>query len=113
MAEAPHAESAPSSSLSEEWSNKAIDTVDTVVDVVHDKVVRPALVAARAVVFGVVIAFASLLLLVFLAVGLVRLLDVYAFGGRVWASDALFGTICCGGGFFLWTMRTKRHSTDG
>jgi drug/metabolite transporter (DMT)-like permease len=111
MAEAT-ADSDPSHSLSEEWSSKAIDTVDTVVDVVHDKVVRPALIAGRAVVFGVVIAFLSLLLVVLLAVGLVRLLDVYAFGGRVWASDALIGLLCCGGGFVLWTKGTKRHSTD-
>jgi hypothetical protein len=113
MAEASVDNSGANPSKSEEWSHKAIDTVDSVVDVVHDKVVRPALVVGRSVVFGVVIGFAALVLLVFLAVGLVRLLDVYAFGGRVWASDALFGAICCGGGFVLWSMRTKRHSTDG
>src|ERR1700728_2970674 len=103
---------AAAASTSEEWSAKAIDVVDTVVDVVHDKVVRPALIAGRAVVFGVLIAFVATVVLILLAVGLVRLLDVYAFGGRVWASDALFGTIFCGGGFFLWSLRTKRRASD-
>jgi protein-S-isoprenylcysteine O-methyltransferase Ste14 len=103
---------AASPSMSEEWSNKAVDTVDLVVDVVHDKVVRPALVAGRAVVFGMLIAFVALVLLVLLAVGFVRLLDVYAFGGRVWASDALLGALFAGGGLFLWTKRTKRHESD-
>jgi hypothetical protein len=98
--------------MSEEWSNRAIDTVDSVVDVVHDKVVRPAIVAGRAVVFGILIAFVSLVVLVLLAIGLVRLLDVYAFGGRVWASDALFGVISCGVGFFLWSKRARRSPTD-
>ena len=98
--------------MSEEWSIKAIDAVDSVVDVVHDKVVRPALIAGRAVVFGTLIAVVSLVVLALLAVGLVRLLDVYAFGGRVWASDALFGAIFCGGGFFVWSLRTKRRASD-
>ncbi len=99
---------APSSS--EEWSARAVDAVDSVVDVVHDKVVRPALVVGRAVVFGVVIAFVALVLLVLVAVAVVRLLDVYAFGGRVWASDALFGTILCAGGLVLWSLRSRRRS---
>jgi hypothetical protein len=101
-----------SPSMSEEWSNRAIDAVDTVVDVVHDRVVRPALIAGRAVVFGTLIAFVSLVALILLPVALVRLLDVYAFGGRVWASDALFGAIFCGGGFFVWSLRTRRHTSD-
>jgi len=96
----------------EEWSNRALDGVDTVVDVVHDKVVRPALIAGRAVVFGVLIAFLSLVVFVLLAVALVRLLDVYAFGGRVWASDALFGAVCAAGGLFLWRLRTNRRAAD-
>jgi hypothetical protein len=101
-----------SPSVSEEWSIKAVDAVDSVVDVVHDKVVRPVLIVGRAVVFGILIAFVAVVVLTLLAVGLVRLLDVYAFGGRVWASDALFGAIFCAGGFFLWSMRTKRRASD-
>ena len=37
------------------WPTKAVDTVDTVVATVNDRAVRPAIVAARAVVFGVII----------------------------------------------------------
>lgn len=112
MAADPDQDRTASASTSEEWSTRAIDAVDSVVDVVHDKVVRPALVAGRAVVFGTLIAVVSLVVLILLAVGIVRLLDVYAFGGRVWASDALFGAIFCGGGFFVWSLRTKRHASD-
>jgi hypothetical protein len=109
MAEDTDSRAAPSPSA-EEWSQRALDTVDTVVDVVHDKVVRPALVAGRAVVFGVLIAFLSLVVLVLVAIAVVRLLDVYAFGGRVWASDALFGAVCATGGLFLWRLRTHRRA---
>ncbi|HXR53936.1 MAG TPA: hypothetical protein VN793_02700 [Acidimicrobiales bacterium] len=112
MAADPDQDRAGSSSTSEEWSIKAIDAVDSVVDVVHDKVVRPALIVGRAAVFGTLIAVVSLVVLALLGVGLVRLLDVYAFGGRVWASDALFGAIFCGGGFFVWSLRTKRRASD-
>ena len=112
MAEDPDQDRAASSALSEEWSNRAIDAVDSVVDVVHDKVVRPALIAGRAVVFGVLIAFVALTVLTLLAIGLVRLLDVYAFGERVWASDALLGVIFCGAGGFLWSLRTRRRASD-
>ena len=99
-------------SVSEEWSIKAVDAVDSVVDVVHDKVVPPVLIVGRAVVFGILIAFVAVVVLTLLAVGLVRLLDVYAFGGRVWASDALFGAILCAAGFYLWSLRGRRNTTD-
>jgi hypothetical protein len=102
--------SAPTSS--EEWSVRAVDTVDSVVDVVHDKVVRPALIASRAAVFGLLIAFVVLVFLVVLAIAIVRLLDVYAFGGRVWASDALFGAVLCATGIVLWSLRSRRRASD-
>jgi hypothetical protein len=103
---------AASTSTSEEWSHRAIDAVDTVVDVVHDRVVRPALIGGRAVVFGTLIAFVSLVALILIPVALIRLLDVYAFSGRVWASDALFGAIFCAAGFYLWSLRGRRHTSD-
>jgi hypothetical protein len=112
MATDPDDQGDQGTATSEEWSNKALDAVDSVVDVVHDRVVRPVLVVGRAVVFGTLIAFVACVVLVLLAVGLVRLLDVYAFGGRVWASDALFGVIFAGGGLYVWSMRTKRRASD-
>jgi hypothetical protein len=96
-------------SSAEEWSARAADAVESVVETVHDKVVRPAVLAGRAVVFGVLIAVVGIVVLTLLAVGLVRLLDVYAFGGRVWASDALIGALACGGGFVLWGLRNRRR----
>lgn len=112
MASESEPDSAAFSASAEEWSIRAADTVESALDVVHDKVVRPALVAGRAVVFGVVIAVVTLVVFVFLAIALVRLLDVYAFSGRVWASDALIGTLACAGGFAIWTLRRRKRASE-
>ena len=49
--------------------------------------------AARAVVFGLLAAFIALVIVVLVSVGLVRLLDVYVFGGRVWISYLILGLL--------------------
>jgi hypothetical protein len=51
-------------------SNRALDTIDTVVATVNDKAIRPAIVAARGVVFGVIIAVVALTVVVLFCVGL-------------------------------------------
>lgn len=89
-----------------QWPRKAADAVDLVVDTIHDKAVRPAMLAARAVVFGMLAAVLALVVLVLLSVGLVRLLDVYAFGNRVWISYAVLGGIFTAAGFLAWSRRT-------
>ena len=54
--------------------NRALDTIDTVVATVNDKAIRPAIVAARAVVFGVIIGVIALaVVVILLSVGLIRL----------------------------------------
>jgi hypothetical protein len=89
-----------------ELSAKAVDTIDLVVTTVNDKAIRPLVVAARAVVFGVLIAVLGSVALVLGAVALVRLLDVYAFAGRVWASDALLGAVLVAAGLLAWSKRS-------
>jgi hypothetical protein len=88
-----------------DFAARATDLVETVVVAVHDKAVRPALLAARAVVFGLLVLTMAAVAAVASLVGLVRLLDVYAFGGRVWASDALLGAVCCAAGALAWAKR--------
>lgn len=98
---------------SAEWPARAADMVEAVVAGVHDKVVRPLLLAARAVVFGILVAAMLLVLSVLAAVAVVRLLDVYAFGGRVWASDLLVGGVFTLAGFALWSRRRRRGEEEG
>lgn len=88
---------------------RAADAVDSALALAHDKVVRPLVLLARAVVFGLLIAGATGILLVVISVGLIRLLDVYAFPGRVWASYLLVGFVFAVTGLLLWSRRSARH----
>ena len=70
----------------DELSHRALDAVDTVVATVNDKAIRPAIVAARAVVFGFIIAVVALAVVVLLSVGFIRLTTDYLFHYRVWVA---------------------------
>ncbi len=96
--------------LTADWPKKAADVVDLVVDTIHDKFIRPVLIAARAIVFGLLIATLLLVLLILLSVALIRLLDVYVFPGRVWASYLLVGVLFCGAGLYAWYQRSASEA---
>jgi hypothetical protein len=100
------------SRLGADWPAKAADMVEMAVDTLFDRIVRPALVAVRAVVFGLLIATMGLVLLVAIAIAFVRLLDVYVFDGRVWASDALVGALLTAAGLYAWSQRATRRTGD-
>jgi hypothetical protein len=59
-------------------------------------------VAARAVVFGVLIATLAIAVIVWGSVGLVRFFDVYFWPGEVWASYLLLGGLFTVGGMVAW-----------
>jgi len=92
--------------LEHQWSIRAADGVDAVVTTVRDRVVRPILLLARALVFGAIILVAGTVAVVLLSVAVLRLLDVYAFPGRVWASYLLLGVVFSLAGLLVWTRRT-------
>ncbi len=94
--------------ISAEWAAKAVDAVDLAVSTVTDKAVRPVLLAARAVVFGVIVATMATAGVVLGSIGLVRLLVVYAFGPRVWAAYLLLGSLLTATGLVLWWQRAAR-----
>ena len=89
--------------LSDALSDRALDTVDTVVATVNDRAIRPALVAARSVVFGIIIAVISIAVVVLFCVTFIRA-SVIA-GHRVWASYIVLGLIFSGIGAFLYSRR--------
>jgi len=88
------------------------DTIEEVVGAVHDRVVRPLTLVARGLVFGIIIAVMALVLSVLMVIAVIRLLDVYAFGGRVWASDALLGALMVAAGGFAWAKRGARSAEE-
>jgi len=95
-----------------EWPAKVAQGVEDTVAIVHDRVVRPLLIAGRALVFGLVAASMALVLAALLSIAAIRILDVYAFGHRVWPADALVGAILVAGGAFAWTKRTSSKAEE-
>ena len=89
--------------LSDQLSTRALDTVDIVVDNVHDRAIRPALVAARSIVFGVIIAVVAVAVIVVFCIAFIRLTVIA--GHRVWASYLGLGLIFSAVGAFLYSRR--------
>jgi hypothetical protein len=91
-----------------DWPAQATETVETVIVAVRDKSVKPLTLLARAIVYGLVASAVALIVLSLSSVGVLRLLDIYVFPGRVWASYTLLGGIFTLAGLFLWTLRRSR-----
>jgi hypothetical protein len=89
--------------LGDALSNRALDTIDTVVATVNDRAVRPAVVAARGVVFGVVIAVVAITVLVLFCVMFIRITTIA--GHRIWASYIVLGLLFCLVGAILYSRR--------
>lgn len=98
-----------STGVGSEWPAKAADIVELVVDTIHDKAIRPLVLVARVVVFGLLVSVVTVVVLALVAIGVVRLLDVYAFGGRVWISYFAIGAVFTLGGLAAWSRRSARH----
>jgi hypothetical protein len=84
-------------------STRALDTIDTVVATVNDRAVRPAIVAARSVVFGIIIAVIGITVVVLFCVGFIRLTTIA--GHRIWASYIVLGLIFSAVGAVLYARR--------
>ena len=89
--------------IGEVLSRRALDTIDTVVATVNDKAVRPAIVASRVVVFGVIILVIGIAVLVLFSVGFIRLSSIA--GHRIWASYMVLGLLFSAIGAFIYSRR--------
>jgi hypothetical protein len=89
--------------LSDALTGRALETIDTVVATVNDKAIRPAIVAARGIVFGVIIAVVAITVVVLFCVGFIRLTTIA--GHKIWASYLVLGFLFCAGGALLYSRR--------
>jgi hypothetical protein len=89
--------------LGDALSARALDTIDTVVATVNDRAVRPAVVAARSVVFGIIIAVIGITVVVLFCIGFIRLTTIA--GHRIWASYIVLGLIFSAVGAVLYARR--------
>ena len=93
----------PENDFTDALSDRALDTIDTVVATVNDRAVRPAIVAARGIVFGVVIAVVAITVVVLFCVGFIRVTTIA--GHRIWASYIVLGLIFSAVGAVLYSRR--------
>lgn len=97
------------SAAEQDWASRATKSVESLVELVRDRSTRPVLFAVKALVAGILVAIVAVFLVVALSVGVVRLLTVDVFGGRVWASDLLVGGIFASAGAFLLKLSGTRR----
>jgi hypothetical protein len=100
--------SSESAATAPDWPAKAAARVDDLVGIVRDHSTVPILRGAEIAVYGLVAAVLLLVVLVLLSVGVLRLLDAYVFGRRVWASYALLGALFSLAGMFCLARRKPR-----
>lgn len=99
-----------SGDIAADLPRKGADAVDSAVALVHNKAIRPMLLVARGIVYGIVAGVLAAFFVVMVSIGVLRLLDVYAFPGRIWASYLLLGFIFTAAGLALWILRGSRQS---
>ncbi len=104
----------PGSNALGDFPTKGADWVDTVVELLRDRTVRPLTLVTRAVVFGIIVFAAAVVTIVLLSITLIRLLTVYAFDGRVWLSDLVVGVLFVAVGIVAWSQRSDPNAaTEG
>ncbi len=98
-----------------DWVDDATDTIERVVDGIRDKSVVPLTTAARAVVYGILAAFAGIAALALFTILLVRLLDTYldyipGISEQVWVAYLVTGAIFVIAGAFCHSKkRSPQH----
>jgi uncharacterized BrkB/YihY/UPF0761 family membrane protein len=88
-----------------DYVDKALRSFDHVLDVVHDRVLRPLLIAGRTIAFGFVLILMALVVVTALIIGLIRLFNVYLFADREWLTYGVVGIISLVTGLIIWRRR--------
>jgi hypothetical protein len=83
-----------------EWPAQAADTIVDAIGKVRDKTTKPAIVAARALVYGLIAGVVGLVAVIVALVGLVRVLDNYV-PNEVWVIYAGFFVVFSVAGLVL------------
>lgn len=98
-------ETSPTPDHDPDLVDRALGTLDHALDVIHDRVLRPILLAGRTIAFIFVLVLVGLVLLIVLVVGVIRLFNVYLFANHVWLSYALVGVLSLSAGLIIWRRR--------
>jgi len=88
-----------------DYVDRGLSWLDHVLDIVHDKVLRPILLTGRIIAFGFIILVAGLILLTAVMIFLTRIINVYVFSGREWLTYLTLGTVSLVAGLVIWRKR--------
>jgi len=92
--------------------DKAFGQLDHVMDIVHDRVLRPIFIAGRAIAFGFIVVLMTIVLVVALLIALVRLFDVYVFASHQWLTYVCIGATFVVAGLVIWRFRRADNVGD-
>jgi hypothetical protein len=106
MAEPPLS-SDPGVNTDHDWPAQIADTAVRFIEQVRDKTTRPAITAARAVVFGLVALSIGAVAAFLFLIGTIRLVNGYL-PGDVWTTYLLLGGLFTVGGAILFSQRKPR-----
>lgn len=97
---APPRGSSPGGVIPSEWPAQAADAIVDTIGKVRDKTTKPAIVAARGLVYGLLAAIVGAAALILVLILIVRLWANYV-PGHVWIIYAIFFAVFSGAGLFM------------
>ena len=93
----------------EENGPDVVDTLftyfDRFVDALHDRVLRPIMLAGRFVAYGFILLLLAVVIVGALVIGVVRFATVYLFAQHVWITYLVIGAISLSIGLIIWRRR--------
>lgn len=90
-----------------EWPAQAADRIESVIGSVRRKTTGPAIVASRALVYGIVAIVFAVIAGMLLLIAVLRGLDALL---PTWAVQMLVGAVLSLGGFICWSRRTPKEN---
>jgi hypothetical protein len=79
--------------------------LDRFMDLLHDRVLRPILLAGRFIAYGFILLLVALVVLAALIIAIVRLSTIYLFAHHVWITYLVISALSIGVGVFIWRKR--------
>jgi len=95
--------------LNGEWPAQAAEQIESVVGSIRRKTTGPAIVASRAVVYGIVITVFAILTGLLLLIAVLRGLDALM---PTWTVQMLVGAVLSIIGFVCWGRRTSKETVS-
>ncbi|MBW4029885.1 MAG: hypothetical protein HIU57_04305 [Acidobacteria bacterium] len=83
----------------------AFSYLDRAMDALHDRVLRPVMLAGRFVAYGFILVLLAVVVLGALVIGVVRFATVYLFAQHIWITYLVVGAISLAIGLVIWRKR--------